>query len=72
MASLSKFALIIFMEKTVIITLRRKFCVMERFVIIANSFHVFWSITNVWVMRRNEINIFRSHNSFVVIIEFIP
>ena len=64
--------LIIFMEKTVIITLRRKFCVMERLMIITDSLHVFWSITNVWIMWRNKIIGFRSLQSFVRIIKLKP
>jgi len=51
MSHLCVVALEIFMEKTVIITIWIELGVMEDFMIVTYSRHVFWSINNIWIKR---------------------
>ena len=54
----------------------RKFNIMMCLMIVSNSWKVFWSIDNIWVIGRVKIMlttmIFGFHNSLVLIIQFPP
>lgn len=49
-------ALIVFMEETSIVAIWTKLCVMQCLVSVTNSWHVFWSINNVWVVCSEEVH----------------
>jgi len=63
---------IVLVVETVVVSRWGKLGVMELFVVITNSLHVFRSINNIWVVWRNIIISLSPVESFGEIVKFIP
>jgi hypothetical protein len=70
--SLNIVSLVVLMEPSIVVSSWAQFGIMKLLMIVTDSWHVFWSINYIWVVRRKVIHLLSSVNSLGMIIKIKP
>ena len=70
--SLNIVSLEVLMEPSIVVTIWAQFGIMKLLMIVSDSWHVFWGINYIWVVRRKVIHLLSSVNSLGMIIKIEP
>ena len=68
-------ALVVFVEEAIIVAVWSKFGIVQFLVVITNSLHVLWGVSDLWIMWREIVGVSESDgamNSLIKIIELVP
>jgi len=70
--SLNIISLVVLMEPSIVVSIWAQFGIMKLLMIVSDSWHVFWSIDYIWVVRRKVIHLLSSVKSLCMIIKIEP